>query len=116
RPCILIFDSLVGPVRNSGSVIKLLREYLQVEWDMKMRAEHGSRIFNKDTMRGGFPECPQQTNYSDCGIYILQYVQSFFTNPIENYTFPIKLAKWFDETIVCKKRSQLQQLIMKMQV
>jgi Ulp1 family protease len=23
--------------------------------------------------------CPQQTNYYDCGIYLLQYVESFFS-------------------------------------
>ena len=38
----------------------------------------GARAFDKDDTRGANPKCPQQANYSDCGIFILQYVESFF--------------------------------------
>lgn len=36
------------------------------------------KIFDKNTMQGYIMQCPQQNNYSDCGIYLLQYVESFF--------------------------------------
>lgn len=36
------------------------------------------RSFGKDVMRGSSPRVPQQDNFSDCGVYILQYVESFF--------------------------------------
>ena len=40
----------------------------------------------------------QQPNFSDCGIYLLQYVESFFRNPITDYTLPItSLRAWFPE-------------------
>ena len=52
--------------------------YLQVEWDVKKTEVEGPRTFDKDSIRGANPKCPQQTNYSDCGVYILQYVESFF--------------------------------------
>lgn len=52
--------------------------YLQVEWDTKKAKTEGPRTFDKDTIKGGNPKCPQQTNYSDCGIYLLQYVESFY--------------------------------------
>ena len=29
-------------------------------------------------MRGQTPDVPQQTNYSDCGVFVLQYVETFF--------------------------------------
>ena len=73
RPCILIFDSLAGP--GHGPVIRALREYLDVEWKVRKGTE---RSFDKDIVRGCNVKCPQQNNYSDCGIYLLQYVESFF--------------------------------------
>jgi len=30
-------------------------------------------------MKGNCVKCPQQSNFSDCGIYVLQYAESFFT-------------------------------------
>jgi hypothetical protein len=40
----------------------------------------------------------QQPNFSDCGIYLLQYVESFFRTPISDYTLPItSLRSWFPE-------------------
>lgn len=49
--------------------------YLQVEWDTKKKTP-----FNlKEKIRGSTAtKVPQQTNFSDCGVYILQYVESFF--------------------------------------
>ena len=52
--------------------------YLQVEWDVKKKEKEGDRKFTAETMKGCNPKCPQQTNFSDCGIYVLQYVESFF--------------------------------------
>ena len=31
------------------------------------------------TLTGSIVECPSQNNYYDCGIYLLQNVESFFT-------------------------------------
>ena len=52
--------------------------YLQIEWDIKKKEVEGSRVFDKDLIKGANPRCPQQTNYSDCGVYVLEYVESFF--------------------------------------
>lgn len=49
--------------------------YLEVEWEVRKGAQ---RSFGKDVMKGSSPRVPQQDNYSDCGVYILQYVESFF--------------------------------------
>lgn len=53
----------------------LCDRYLQVEWDTKKKTP-----FNlKEKIRGSTAtKVPQQTNFSDCGVYILQYVESFF--------------------------------------
>ena len=52
--------------------------YLQVEWDVKKAATCGERVMDKDNFPGCSPRCPQQLNFSDCGVFVLQYVESFF--------------------------------------
>ncbi|KFV07918.1 Sentrin-specific protease 6, partial [Pterocles gutturalis] len=73
QPCILLMDSLRGPSRSN--VVKTLREYLEVEWEVR---KGNKRSFSKDVMKGSNPKVPQQNNFSDCGVYVLQYVESFF--------------------------------------
>jgi sentrin-specific protease 7 len=73
RPCILIFDSLAGASRSR--VVATLRDYLRIEYKVK---EGKDREFNKDTIKGSTPRVPQQTNFTDCGLYVLQYVENFF--------------------------------------
>ena len=70
------------------------------------------RAFNKDTMPGGCPKVQQQPNFSDCGIYLLQYVESFFKDPIKDYTLPIRsLGSWFTKDEVEGKRDNIASLI-----
>ncbi len=52
-----------------------LCRYLEVEWEVKKGSK---RSFGKDVMKGSSPRVPQQDNFSDCGVYVLQYVESFF--------------------------------------
>ena len=75
--CRSVMDHVTDHVTDHvGARVSL--SYLQVEWDVKQSAREGSRTFDKDTVKGASPKIPQQMNYSDCGIYILQYVESFF--------------------------------------
>ena len=82
RPCILIFDSLVGCSRNR--VMATLRDYLQIEYQVKKTETEKElsdldrpTLFTKETMPGSCLKVPQQNNYSDCGVYVLQYAESF---------------------------------------
>lgn len=74
RPCILIFDSLAGASRSK--VAATLRDYLRIEYQVKHNGKE--KDFSSDTMKGACPKVPQQTNYTDCGLYLLQYVETFF--------------------------------------
>ena len=67
----IVFDSLSGPPRSR--IVQVLKEYLQVEWVAKKGGE-----LNRGLFKGCVPKVPQQNNYSDCGVYVLQYVESFF--------------------------------------
>lgn len=73
RPCILIFDSLAGASRSR--VVATLRDYLTCEYKAKIST---SKSFTKENIKGACPKVPQQMNFTDCGLYVLQYVESFF--------------------------------------
>ncbi|XP_059355128.1 sentrin-specific protease 6-like isoform X1 [Carassius carassius] len=110
QPCILIMDSLRGPTRST--VVKTLREYLEVEWEVKKGSQ---RSFGKDVMKGSSPRVPQQDNFSDCGVYVLQYVESFFENPLPSFHLPMNLLDWFPQRRMKTKRDEIKELILKLQ-
>ncbi|NXT56075.1 SENP7 protease, partial [Pluvianellus socialis] len=109
RPCILILDSLkAGSVQKT---VQVLREYLEVEWEAKRKTR---REFNKSTMIDLCPRVPKQDNSSDCGVYLLQYVESFFQNPIVNFEQPLHLEKWFPRQLIRSKREEIRDLILQL--
>ncbi|XP_010163122.1 sentrin-specific protease 7-like [Antrostomus carolinensis] len=109
RPCILILDSLkAGSVQKT---VQVLREYLEVEWEAKRKTH---REFNKSTMIDLCPRVPKQDNSSDCGVYLLQYVESFFQNPIINFEQPLHLEKWFPRQLIRSKREEIRDLILQL--
>ncbi|XP_029451451.1 sentrin-specific protease 6 isoform X4 [Rhinatrema bivittatum] len=110
QPCILLMDSLRGPSRSN--VVKTLREYLEIEWEVRKGSK---RSFSKEFMKGSNPRVPQQNNFSDCGVYILQYVESFFENPIQSFELPMNLTNWFPQQRMKTKREEIRNLIRNLQ-
>uniref|UniRef100_A0A8I3ZZK7 SUMO specific peptidase 7 n=1 Tax=Callithrix jacchus TaxID=9483 RepID=A0A8I3ZZK7_CALJA len=109
RPCILILDSLkAASIQNT---VQNLREYLEVEWEVKLKTH---REFSKTNMVDLCPKVPKQDNSSDCGVYLLQYVESFFKDPIVNFELPIHLEKWFPRHVIKTKREDIRELILKL--
>ncbi|KAM9020232.1 sentrin-specific protease 7 [Ara ararauna] len=109
RPCILILDSLKAA--SVQKTVQVLREYLEVEWEAKRKMR---RVFSKSTMIDLYPRVPKQDNSSDCGIYLLQYVESFFENPIVNFEEPLHLEKWFPRQLIRNKREEIRDLILQL--
>ncbi|KAI3366231.1 hypothetical protein L3Q82_010040, partial [Scortum barcoo] len=109
RPCILVMDSL--KVSYHENVSRLLRDYLQVEWEVRRGTP---RLFTSDTMRSSNCRVPQQDNSSDCGLYLLQYAESFLQNPVVHFDFPLRLDHWFPRQRVRQKREEIRSLIMRM--
>ena len=114
RPCILIFDSLKGG--SKARTCQTLRDYLSCEWKAKMvPSGKEERKFDNALMPGSQPTVQQQPNFSDCGIYLLQYIQSFFRDPISDYNFPIRsVRQWFSKEEVEGKRGNIAELIRKL--
>ncbi|XP_054829315.1 sentrin-specific protease 7 isoform X2 [Eublepharis macularius] len=109
RPCILILDSLkANSIQNT---VQVLREYLELEWEAKRKM---SREFTKSTMVDYCPRVPKQDNSSDCGVYLLQYVETFFQNPVVNFELPLHLERWFPRQVVRNKREEIRDLILQL--
>ncbi|XP_066474947.1 sentrin-specific protease 7 isoform X2 [Tiliqua scincoides] len=109
RPCILILDSLkTSSVQNT---VQVLREYLEVEWEAKCKT---CREFSKSAVVDFCPRVPKQNNSSDCGVYLLQYVETFFQNPIVNFELPMHLERWFPRQVVKSKREEIRDLILQL--
>ncbi|RXG71989.1 hypothetical protein Avbf_01240 [Armadillidium vulgare] len=101
RPCILVFDSLPGC--SPSRIVATLRDYLSVEYEAK---KNKKKVFDKESMKAACPKVPKQDNFSDCGLYTLQYAESFFQCPLKDFSLPVgSLQYWFkDEIIKCKRQ------------
>lgn len=110
-----MFDSLRTGTKNR--VASTLREFLQREYDHKKPLPVGStgrKIFNLDTIPMIEAAVPQQPNYFDCGLYILQYMESFFTHrsPTINYNSPSTFSNWCEkDSMGSSKRKQIFDII-----
>lgn len=111
RPCILIFDSLIGS--GHSRVFTNLRNYLTQEWVSRKPTEE-PKVYDKDSMKGSYPKIPRQNNDCDCGVFLLQYAEFFFAKPIRNFKLPVHLERWFTVDSVTKKREDIKLLINKL--
>ncbi|XP_029968484.1 microtubule-associated protein futsch isoform X2 [Salarias fasciatus] len=107
RPSILIMDSLKLSLHER--VVKLLRDYLQSEWEVRRGS---SREFGPDQMKSSHCKVPLQDNSSDCGLYLLQYVESFLKDPVVHFELPLCLERWFPRQQVRRKRDAIRDLIL----
>jgi len=111
-PVILLLDSLEDGMKDE--VVANLREYLACEWRERMVVGQGQgvRLFQQSAMPHFCPDIPQQPNLTDCGLYLLEYVEAFFRSPIQDFSVPIaSLASWFTADQVQGKRESIAALI-----
>lgn len=109
RPCILVMDSLKRSAHER--VFKLMREYLQSEWEARRGS---SREFGPDQMESSNCQVPLQDNSSDCGLYLLHYVESFLKDPVVHFDLPLQLKFWFPRHQVRRKREEIRDLVLKL--
>lgn len=109
KPCILVMDSLKRSPHER--VLKLMREYLQSEWEARRGS---SREFGPDQMESSNCQVPLQDNSSDCGLYLLHYVESFLKDPVVHFDLPLNLKFWFPRHQVRRKREEIRDLVLKL--
>lgn len=105
----MIFDSLLGAPRNR--VVATLRDYINCEYKAKF-PDAQPRQYSKTTMPGCQVKVPQQNNFTDCGLFLLEYVEQFFKNPFTDFRLPHKShVNWFHQDLVTRKREEIAKLI-----
>jgi sentrin-specific protease 6/sentrin-specific protease 7 len=101
-PAIIIFDSL--RIASKTRVAATLREFLQLEYDHKKVLPIGNlerKLYNIDTIHTIEAAVPQQKNYSDCGLYVLQYIESYFVHRSSKMNFPLSstFSEWCEKNL-----------------
>ncbi|XP_015786405.1 sentrin-specific protease 7 isoform X1 [Tetranychus urticae] len=110
RPCILFMDSLQGANRRYR-LAEPIRHFLAKEWEFKKKTK---KNFSSHVMPEYYLKVPKQNNHSDCGLYVLQYVESFLRNPgnlLEKVISNSSLDGWFHLSLVANKRRNIKRLI-----
>ena len=110
---------------------------MQCEWKAKYSQEGDDELNILESLGGYSVQVPLQTNYFDCGIYLLQYVENFFSvswnrfwknlpnilptnlvvycilkRPIEDYSIPINLENWFPTSLIKQKRQSIKKILL----
>ncbi|XP_074600093.1 uncharacterized protein LOC141854349 [Brevipalpus obovatus] len=89
RPCMIYMDSLGQKPGERWS--DPIRNLLAKEWEdhvlkksIEFSNESERKLFRKDSMPEKVPSVPSQDNLYDCGLFLLQNVESFLTKPEEH--------------------------------
>lgn len=89
KPVILVLDS-IGSSR--GGTVRVLKDYLREE----ARTKRGGMEFDDGQIQGINAKVPQQSNYSDCGLFLLGYVAKFLEDDPGDFIANI-IARTYDE-------------------
>jgi len=102
EPFLILLDSMGG---NQDTAVAVIRQYLAAEWKAK---RGGSETFSGREMRLLKPEKPQQQNYTDCGVFLLHYVEKMFQS-VAQYCWSRlpDLTAWFPDEEITRKRLEL---------
>merc|ERR1719470_621337 len=105
RSSLVVMDSLGGENRE---VVDLIKEYLVIELNMEEGNTNLEEMKQIEVVRSCLP---QQDNYTDCGIYLLHYVEKMLERPQDILCPEEDLTTWFPKSEVAGKRSSLALLI-----
>ncbi|KAI8912877.1 hypothetical protein BC831DRAFT_189961 [Entophlyctis helioformis] len=115
---VIMMDSLGGTHKNAMDTLK---KYLVFEAADK----HGVEVDTSD-IAGTNAKVPSQPNHWDCGIYVLQFVETFFSDPDKYLRLVLGRSasitggsassssssnEWFPTGVVMKKRGEISGLI-----
>ncbi|KAL8710089.1 MAG: hypothetical protein Q9225_007355 [Loekoesia sp. 1 TL-2023] len=75
KPTILTFDSFGTP---HSATVRILKQYLHEE----AKDKRGQMEFDEKELQGvTAKDIPQQSNFYDCGLYLLGYIEKFLEDP-----------------------------------
>lgn len=111
KPTIIFMDSLTNCF-SRDDICDNIFTYLTMELKEKRGLEIQSDKFKFNVIS---PKVPQQNNYYDCGLFVLEYIERFMKSPEEIYNKIVEnslaLEKWFNLKTLQSKRATIQQTI-----
>lgn len=113
-PVILHFDSLEGCHRDLEEPIQ---NYLMEAWIQKFGVPEdlenlSSNIISQ--MEFITAPVPQQTNYCDCGLFLLHYVELFIRDVIPEDCTESVTSEWFNPADASGKRVDIRELVLEL--
>ncbi|CAG9317443.1 unnamed protein product [Blepharisma stoltei] len=90
QPAILLFDSLSFGMEDLAHMVRI---YIGLEWAQKQGLEYDS--VQEDDIPLVIPSVPQQNNWWDCGIYVINYAKKFIESP-EPFLLDLNCEEIFD--------------------
>jgi len=121
-PSIIFFDSMNDKSHDTDQNVDIIRLYVELEYiDKKCSPEEqrfftpqfGWQAFNKSTMPALYPKLPKQKNYTDCGLFLLEYAETFLSDPeflLSNLHQNNPKSDLFTDEIINDKRDILKRL------
>lgn len=118
EPAILYMDSMKSAQdpRATNAYMQAIREYLQLEYYDKKQGSTSVNEVPGINLKSYQPKLPQQANYTDCGLFVLEYAETFMRKP-EFLMEHLKMENGFclfKEGFVDEKRISLKRLVLAM--
>ena len=118
QPCIYLFDSLdYRSVNDDREVMESVRRYLKQEWAAKKPNEsYPTEFTNRKTFSTTtITDLPTQSNSSDCGVFLLHYLERFLLSHTLEGPNLLPSEDWFPVREIKEKRKELRLLITTLQ-
>lgn len=84
---------------------------------MEAKTRHCVEI-DIDEIKGINAKPPQQPNFCDCGVYLLQFIDHFFKAPdecVRSILMGESVSSWFEYSVIRTKRFEIGKLIGKLE-
>jgi hypothetical protein len=109
KACFIVLDSLSSGSLSKTNVQTVLRQYLIDEWKAKKPGEVVPRHLEKIEAVWGV--VPRQNNSSDCGVFLLHYIERFLLTHVLEKESNIELKNWFPRKEIAEKRKEIAKII-----
>ena len=147
RPCVLVFDSVAGGAAVAEFTSSVLIGYLQAEYAARKLSAASTSASTTSSSTAAVasasateksaaaipdfrerltrivPTVPLQDGDVDCGVFLLQFAESFFVDPIPDFNETFLDGKdpddpgllyWFTQEVIDEKRNQIKDLILRL--
>lgn len=107
---VIILDSLKLP---HNKTVRKLKMFLELEALLRFP----EKVFNMKKLEHFHVPVPSQNNLSDCGVFLLNYVEKFLKNPslvFSQLVYDKVGENWFESNQIKEKRKEIKRLMLEL--